>query len=135
MVSISKTVQLKIQNPSEHFTPEESEMVLPYFVNKLLEQGKAEGIVQGKAEGIVQGKAEGIVQGKAEGIVQGKAEGIVQGKAEGIVQGKAEGMVQGILAMLSAYILKNPQMSNTQVATVFDVELSMVEQARQLTLS
>jgi hypothetical protein len=43
MASISKTVQQKLQDPATHFSPKESEMVLPYFVSKLLDQGKAEG--------------------------------------------------------------------------------------------
>lgn len=47
---------------------------------KLLREGRAEGIAQGRTEGIAQGRTEGIAQGKAEGIAEGKAEGKAEGE-------------------------------------------------------
>ena len=48
------------------------------IADKLIAEGKAEGMEKGKAEGMEKGKAEGMEKGKAEGM----EEGMEKGKAE-----------------------------------------------------
>lgn len=45
---------------------------------RMLEDGRAEGLVKGRAEGLVEGRAEGLVEGR----VEGRAEGLVEGRAK-----------------------------------------------------
>jgi flagellar biosynthesis/type III secretory pathway protein FliH len=63
----------------------------------------------------------------ADSFKKGKEEG----KAEGIVEGKAEGKEEGKAEVLLAYITKNPMQSNKQIADIFDVTVSFVEQLRK----
>jgi flagellar biosynthesis/type III secretory pathway protein FliH len=48
------------------------------FVEKIHDQGIAEGEARGKAEGEAKGKAEGEAKGKAEGEAKGKAEAVLK---------------------------------------------------------
>jgi flagellar biosynthesis/type III secretory pathway protein FliH len=52
------------------------------FVEKIHDQGIAEGEARGKARG----KARGIAEGIAEGEAKGKAEGEAKGKAEAVLK-------------------------------------------------
>ena len=53
------------QNPITEALMQESP-----FYERVLQQGKAEGIEQGKAEGIAQGKAEGLLEGKRQAVLR-----------------------------------------------------------------
>jgi hypothetical protein len=53
MISISKTVQSKLDNIGSVLSPEESELVLPYVVQKFINQGKIEGKAEGIEKGII----------------------------------------------------------------------------------
>ena len=59
----------------------EDKMIQEAINNRLLQEGKTEGLKEGKLEGLKEGKIEGLKEGKLEG----KIEGLKEGKLEGII--------------------------------------------------
>ena len=51
-----------------------AEEVYMTTAQRLIDQGKAEGLAEGKVEGIAEGKVEGLAEGKAVGIAEGATE-------------------------------------------------------------
>src|ERR1700722_20398924 len=64
-----------------------------------------------------------IEQGRAEGLARGQAEGLARGQAEGIVKGQAEGLRLAIAAMLAARGLGPSELGKARLGACFDVAL------------
>ena len=87
---------------------------------KLIEQGRSEGIREGIREGIIEGKREGI----REGILEGKRAGL----REGILEGKREGERGGITASL----LQNLQIRFGPIPDSIQSQLSSITSPERL---
>lgn len=105
MVSVSKTVQNKLENPATVMTVEEEEMVLPYVFEKYRLKYKEEGLEEGKKKGMKEGKEEGLKEGLKEGMVK----------------------------IIMKFIERNPEMPDTDIAAYFEVEPELVLTARAKT--
>jgi hypothetical protein len=101
MVHVSQTVNKKAKNYEQEFTPEEQSL-LPFLPEFLVDSFK-----------------------------KGIEEGIEKGLEEGMEKGLEEGMEKGIEKVLLTYMSKNPTLSNKQIADIFDIEVSFVEQLRK----
>lgn len=111
MVSISKTVQNALENPSNSLTVEEEELVLPYVFEKYRIKYMEEGLEKGMEEGFEKGMEKGIEKGLEKGI--------------------EKGVVKGLTLAIHKFIQKNPALTDQEIADLFEVDILLVSSARQ----
>jgi hypothetical protein len=88
---------------------------------RLIEQGRVEGLAKGQAEGLAKGRVEGQAEGLAKGQAEGLAKGRVEGQAEGLAKG-LQGLRTAIVAALSARGLSVSVAGQARIASCSDVE-------------
>ena len=70
------------------------------WVDKILEEGKAQGLLEGREEGLEKGREEGLEQGLEKGLEQGLEQGLEKGLERGLVEGRLGEARQSVLDTL-----------------------------------